>query len=207
MSRTAAATSALTLYRRRIHAVAPPATAPRPVRPAARGSMRFLLTIGSSSPPQHSDAASHCRDQADHMHEAPEKATFSGLLALNYGWSAFAAARDAYRPMPLRRCGKRWPRWRVPNTPTRPLSRRKWLATRATDTTSWCSTRSCSESGQRLAAARIRRWTSKRMNDASSIRRSCRMATYPRRCTRDVSNGAADMDLALPPPGAHSCLE
>src|SRR5207244_3831397 len=37
------------------------------------GSARLLLTIGSTPPPHHPDAASHCRDQADHMHEAPEK--------------------------------------------------------------------------------------------------------------------------------------
>jgi hypothetical protein len=36
------------------------------------------------------------------------------------------------------------------------------------------------------------------------IRCTCRMATFPRRCTRDASNAAADMVWDLPPPGT-SC--
>ena len=89
-------------------------------------------------------------------------ATFSGLLALNYGWSAFAAARDALpanAAAQVRQALAALPRSEYP---TRPLWPRKWLPTRVTETMSWCSTRSWSESGLRLTAPRIRRRTGER---------------------------------------------
>ena len=78
-------------------------------------------------------------------------ATFSGLIALNYGWSSFTAARDL-DPAARADVGAALARCRASRSRAPSRSPPRWATTAATTTTSSCSTSSSAVCARRRAS-------------------------------------------------------